>query len=85
MCNGAEISLVEGWNDTKYHSTFIENYKKHIELVAKAGYKSLICFSGNKKGMDDETGLQNTVEGLQKYNPSCKKVRNGYSNGIIQF
>ena len=37
-----------------------------IPLVAKAGYKNLICFSGNRNGMDDETGLNNCAEGLKK-------------------
>jgi hydroxypyruvate isomerase len=66
MCNGAEISLTEGWNHTEYHSTLIKNYTEHINLVADAGYKNLICFSGNKKGMDDETGLKNCVDGLKQ-------------------
>jgi hydroxypyruvate isomerase len=66
MCNGAEISLTEGWNDKQYHSTLIKNYTTHINLVAEAGYKNLICFSGNRKGMDDETGRRNCVEGLKQ-------------------
>jgi hydroxypyruvate isomerase len=66
MCNGAEISLVKGWNDKQYHPALIKNYTEHIELVAAAGYKNLICFSGNRNGMDDETGLQNCVAGLMQ-------------------
>lgn len=66
MCNGAEISLVKGWNDRQLHPTLIKNYTSHIELVAKAGYKNLICFSGNRNGMDDETGLKNCAEGLKQ-------------------
>ncbi len=66
MCNGAEISLVKGWNDPQYHATLIKNYTEHIELVAAAGYKNLICFSGNKNGMDDETGLKNAAAGLKQ-------------------
>ena len=66
MCNGAEIGLVKGWNDTQYHDVLIKNYTEHIELVAKAGYTNLICFSGNRNGMDDETGLKNCVDGLKK-------------------
>lgn len=66
MCNGAEISLTKGFNNKVYHDQLIENYTKIIPLVAKAGYKNLICFSGNRDGMDDETGLQNSVEGLKK-------------------
>ncbi len=66
MCNGAEIGLTKGWNDTQYHSQLVQNYTKHIDLVADAGYKNLICFSGNRNGIDDETGLNNCVKGLKK-------------------
>ena len=66
MCNGAEISLTEGWNDKKYHTTLIKNYTDAIQLVAKAGYKNLICFSGSRRGMDDETGLKNCADGLKQ-------------------
>lgn len=73
MCNGAEISLEEGWNNKKFHSRLVENYTEMIPLVAEAGYKNLICFSGNRDGMDDETGLQNCIEGLQKIMPLAEQ------------
>jgi hydroxypyruvate isomerase len=66
MCNGAEIGLTKGWNDKQYHEQLIKNYTEHIELVSKAGYKNLICFSGNRNGMADETGMNTCVEGLKK-------------------
>lgn len=66
MCNGAEISLVQGWNNKKYHPVLLDNYRKMISLVARAGYNNLICFSGNRDGMDDETGLKNCTEGLKQ-------------------
>lgn len=66
MCNGAEISLTKGWNDKQYHATLIKNYTEHIEWVAAAGYKNLICFSGSRDGMDDETGFKNCVDGLKQ-------------------
>jgi hydroxypyruvate isomerase len=66
MCNGAEIGLTKGWNDPQYHETLIKNYTEHINLVSAAGYQNLICFSGNRNGMDDETGMNNCAEGLKK-------------------
>jgi hydroxypyruvate isomerase len=66
MCNGAEISLTEGWNDPQYHDRLIKQYNEHIDLVADAGYKNLICFSGNRKGLDDETGITNCANGLKR-------------------
>lgn len=66
MCNGAEINLVHGFNNPQYHAKLVSNYSEIIPLVARAGYRNLICFSGNRDGMDDETGLKNSVEGLKK-------------------
>src|ERR1044071_1634453 len=66
MCNGAEINLVDGWNDKKFHAQLIKNYTEMIPLVAKAGYKNLICFSGNRRNIDDETGWNNCAEGLKQ-------------------
>ena len=66
MCNGAEISLTEGWNNVQHHKTLIANYTKHIDLVAAAGYRNLICFSGNRKGLADAQGLDNCAVGLSQ-------------------
>ena len=73
MCNGAEISLTEGWNDPVYHQALVDNYLEMIPLVANAGYKNLICFSGNRNAKDDETGLSNCVKGLQRILPIAEK------------
>lgn len=66
MCNGAELGIPKGWNDPQYHEQLIKNYTELIPQVAKYGYKNLICFSGNRNGMDDETGMKNCAEGLKK-------------------
>lgn len=66
MCNGAEINLVDGFAEPNFHEKLIQNYTEMIPIVAKAGYKNLICFSGNRRGMDDETGLNNAAKGLKK-------------------
>ncbi len=66
MCNGAEINLTDGFAEKKFHAQLITNYTSVIPQVAAAGYKNLICFSGNRRGMDDETGLRNATEGLKQ-------------------
>ena len=67
MCYiGGKVSLTEGWNNKNFHASLINDYMETIPLVKKAGYKNLICFSGNRNGMDDETGLKNCVEGLKQ-------------------
>jgi hydroxypyruvate isomerase len=67
MCYIAgKVSLTDGWAGKTFHPQLIKDYTESIPLVAEAGYKNLICFSGNRKGMDDETGLNNCVEGLKQ-------------------
>ena len=73
MCNGAELNLTDGWSDPKFHPELIKRYLTHIDLVAEAGYKNLICFSGNARGMDRETALQNAVTGLKQILPQAEK------------
>lgn len=67
MCYIAgKVSLTEGWNNKTFHAGLIKDFTETIPLVAKAGYKNLICFSGNRNGMDDETGMKNSAEGLKQ-------------------
>lgn len=74
MCyHGGKVSLTEGFSDKKFHPGLIKDYTEAIPLVAAAGYKNLICFSGNRNGMDDETGLKNCVEGLKQIMPLAEK------------
>jgi hydroxypyruvate isomerase len=73
MCNGAELNLVDGFNDTQFHEKLIQRYTEMIPKVAEAGYKNLICFSGSRRGKTDEDGWNNCVIGLQKLIPLAEK------------
>jgi len=66
MCWGAEISLEQGFANAQHHDQLEARYLQHIDLVADAGYRNLICFSGNRNGMDPEEGLLNAVAGLKR-------------------
>ncbi len=73
MCNGAEINLTDGFNDKRFHPTLIKNYSEMIPLVAAAGYKNLICFSGSRRGKSDEEGWDNCAQGLKQLLPLAEK------------
>jgi hydroxypyruvate isomerase len=73
MCNGAEINLVDGFNDKQFHDELFKSYSEYIPLAAKNGYKNVICFSGSRRGKDDETGWNNCVEGLKNLIPIAEK------------
>lgn len=73
MCNGAELSLEDGWGDSRFHSELMERYLNHIDLVSQAGYTNLICFSGNARGMGPEQGLDNAEAGLKQILPHAEE------------
>ena len=80
MCYTAgDNNLYNGFDNTVYHNQLIKDYLEVIPLMSKAKYKNLICFSGKREGMDDETGMKNCMKALQKILPSAEK------NGVIMI
>ncbi len=73
MCWGAGKGITDGWNDKKLHDELVKDYTEKIPVIAEAGFTNLICFSGNRHGMDDLVGLQNCVEGLSRIMPVAEK------------
>jgi hydroxypyruvate isomerase len=74
MCYTAgDNNLTKGLNNPAFHSQLIEEYLDVIPLMAKAKYKNLICFTGNRNGMDDETGMKNCIEALKKILPVAEQ------------
>ncbi|WP_132055439.1 TIM barrel protein [Pseudocnuella soli] len=70
---GAHKTLERGFNDPTYHDELVRLYEPVIPQVAAAGFDKLICFSGNRKGMSDEQGLENCVQGLKRLMPLAEK------------
>jgi hydroxypyruvate isomerase len=77
MCYGGDLGIPQGWNDTRYHKAMISNYTESIPVIAKYGFRNVICFSGERRGMDDEAGLRNCVKGLKQLLPVAEK------NGVV--
>jgi len=73
MCWGAGFGIEKGWNDPKLHEELIKDYLQMIPKVAEAGYTNLICFSGNRNGLNDEEGLKNCAVGLKQITPLAEK------------
>ncbi len=74
MCYTAgNVSLTDAWNNKSNHQQLVKDYLEVIPLMVKAKYKDVICFSGSRNGMDDETGLKNCAEGLKKVLPAAEK------------
>ncbi len=71
--NGAGKGITQGFNDLKLHDELIESYSNIIPKVAAAGLNQLICFSGNRNGLDDEKGVENCAIGLKRLMPIAEK------------
>ncbi|MGB5608288.1 hydroxypyruvate isomerase family protein [Eudoraea sp.] len=73
MCWGAGLGIDKGWNDPELHEELIKDYLQIIPKVAESGYTNLICFSGNRNGMNDKVGLKNCADGLKQIMPLAEK------------
>ena len=73
MPNGAGYGIEKGFNRLENHDGLVESYSKVIPLVAGAGLDKIICFSGNRKGLDDEKGAENCAIGLKRLMPLAEQ------------
>lgn len=72
---GAGKGITEGFNNPKLHDELVKSYTDIIPKVAAAGFNQIICFSGNRNGLDDEKGIENCAIGLKRLMPLAEKYR----------
>ncbi|MBN2506253.1 MAG: TIM barrel protein [Verrucomicrobia bacterium] len=65
MCNGPD-SIGYGWNRVEHHDKLVAAFERAIPEVARFGFPNIITFSGNRRGMDDATGIKHCVQGLKR-------------------
>lgn len=70
---GAGLGIEKGWNNPKLHDELIQSYTEVIPKVAASGYKQIICFSGNRNGINDDIGITNCALGLKKIMPIAEE------------
>ena len=72
--NGEKVgSIPFGFNNPAFHDLLVQAYEPLIKASADFGAKHVICFSGNRNGMDEEAGIKNCAEGLKKVLPIAEK------------
>ncbi len=64
MVNGPSLS--DGLADKKFHESSLARIKESIDATSEAGFPNVIAFSGNRRGIPDDVGIENAVEGLKK-------------------
>ena len=67
-------SIPHGFNRLEYHDLLVQAYEPLLKVSAEAGFKQVICFSGNRDGMSDAQGLENCVVGLKRLLPLAEKL-----------
>jgi len=65
--------IERAWNRVEHHDKLVEAYEERIKQVAGAGMVNLICFSGNRKGLEDEKGIENCAAGLKRIMATAEK------------
>jgi hydroxypyruvate isomerase len=63
----------KAFNRVEHHDKLVTAYEGHIKATADAGFERLICFSGNRAGLDDEKGLENCAVGLKRLTAFAEK------------
>lgn len=66
--------IADGLNDPAHHDACLEKINEAIEANRKYGFRNVICFSGNRRGMDDKVGLKNCATALKKIVPVAEKA-----------
>lgn len=67
--------LTDGLCDPRFHAMCLEKMNAAIEATAAEGWRNVICFSGNARGIDRETGMKNCVNALRSIVPVAEKNR----------
>jgi len=75
-CMCGHESLTAGLNNRDDHDRIEAEIRDSIDVAARVGIPSLICFSGNRnEGQDDADGIEAAAEGLRRVAPYAE--RNG--------
>jgi len=68
-------SLANGLADKKFHDQCLAKLRQAIDATAEAGFPNVISFSGNRRGIPDDVGIENAVEALKKIAGHAEKKK----------
>ncbi len=69
----AGLGIEQGFNRKENHDRLVKELEELVPRAAAAGMPSIICMSGNRKGMDDAEGMKNCEIGLKRIVGVCEK------------
>jgi len=66
---GGGTTISDGFNRKENHEGIAARFRESVDRGIENGAPSIIVFSGNRRGMSDEEGLENCVIGLKQVMP----------------
>jgi hydroxypyruvate isomerase len=73
MISGVPGGIPDGLNRIENHDKIVEFFARTVPIASERKYPNIICFSGNRRGMGDEQGLENCAAALQRIVPMAEK------------
>lgn len=73
MVNGVPGRIANGLNDANNHDAIVAFMERQIPRAVDLGATNLICFSGNRRDLSDEEGLEVCAQGLARIVPVAEK------------
>jgi hydroxypyruvate isomerase len=73
MVSLPDVNIPVGFNRLENHDKLVASFESGIPKAANAGLHNIICFSGNRAGLDDQKGIENCAIGLKRLMPLAEK------------
>lgn len=75
VTEGGHNGISSGFNRLENHARVEKEILEKLELAKANDVHALIVFSGERKGMSDEEGLQNTIVGLKRVAKAAEEAK----------
>lgn len=73
VISGVPGGIENGLNRLENHDRIVAYMEETIPAAARFGAPNVICFSGNRRGLSDEQGLEHCAIGLKRIVPIAEK------------
>jgi hydroxypyruvate isomerase len=74
--------IEKSFNRESHHADLLEIYKELIPKTAAAGFRQVICFSGNREGQSDDEGIEICKSGIK---PVLNVAEKHHVNLVIEL
>src|SRR5258708_33625559 len=66
VSTNAGLSIEQGWNRREHHAHLEQKIRAALHLAEHGSIPTIIVFSGNRQGLNDQAGIEITAEGLSR-------------------